>query len=734
MRPRLPVGRVRRPGVDAVEWHSRRGDERRPEGSRVRVIAGRLSTLPAAALGVAVLGYVSIGAGGAGPGLAVLVALALAVGALWLARREPAQAAIADRIAGPALMLLPGALLVYFSFMAGGFFPGPPSLVAVLLGLILAAKLALGTSAGGRGAAAVTTAFAAYAIWVLVSSGWSNSAERSLTEVDLVLVYGLGFALFATSVRGPRDIRWAMGGIAVGSSVVCLGAFLARAAPKLWPIAANLDTPRISYPLTYWNALGFLAALGLIVCVGLTSDDRQSRLVKALSALPVPLLAVTLLLTFSRGAMAAGILGLSAYLLIGHPRSLLGALLVLVPSTGIALTSAYRATSLAHALDGSALQASQGRHVATVVVACAVAAAVARAVLAGIDGPLVRRADRRPMEPRVARRMWAAGIGVTVLLGLALGVPNALGRQYRRFVEGNHGRGHVNLRDRLADPGADGRIDLWRVARGEFDGAPLRGTGAGTFEVTWNVRHPPLNRPVLDAHSIYFENLGELGLVGFGLLACIVLGAVAAIVVRIRGPDRAVYAAVLAVVLAWAFHAGVDWDWEMPAVTLPIFVLAGAAAGRPGPEAARRHRPVLAFVALLATLVPAGVSVSQRHLDGSLAAFVGGDCTAATRAAHQALAPIDVRRGAHEILAYCAAAGHQRALATAEMGRAVDDDPRNWETHYGLAVVTAAGGGDPRPAARAAFALNPSEPVIRTLEAQFSAAGSRARWAEDASS
>jgi hypothetical protein len=35
---------------------------------------------------------------------------------------------------------------------------------------------------------------------------------------------------------------------------------------------------------------------------------------------------------------------------------------------------------------------------------------------------------------------------------------------------------------------------------------------------------------------------------------------------------------------AFAVHAGVDWDWELPAVTLPVLLLAAAAVTRPEPE------------------------------------------------------------------------------------------------------------------------------------------------------
>jgi hypothetical protein len=651
------------------------------------------------------------------------------------ARRDPMQAELVRRIASRALMLLPGAALVYLAFETGGFFPGPPAFVGVLLGLVLAARLLLGSAVGGTGrsAAAIAIAFGAYVVWVLLSGTWSHAAERALVEADLALVYALGFALFATAVTGPRDTRWVLRGLALGATVVCLGGFLSRALPKLWPIAASLDTTRISYPLTYWNALGLLAVIGIVLCVGMTSDDRESRVPKALSALPVPLLAVTVLLTFSRGAIAAGVIGLAAYMLVGRPRALLTALIALAPTTAVAVVAAYHATSLSRPVDGSALQISEGRHVALVVLVCGLAAAVLRLLLAGLDGRVLRLAERRPVSAQAARRASVAGVAVVVAASLAVGLPGAVAKQYDRFVQGNHLKGYVSVRDRLTDPGANGRIDLWRVAGHEFTGAPLAGTGAGTFELVWNVRHPPNQKSVLDAHSIYLENLGELGLVGFGLLVLVVLGSLVAIARRLRGPERSLYAATFATLLAWALGAGFDWDWEMPAVTLPVFVLAGAALGGTGGAgvARGRRRPLLAVVVLAGVLAPALTSVSQRHLDTSLAAFVSGDCATATNAAESALSPLAFRRGAHEILAYCDAARSRRGPALSEMASAVHDDPKNWETHYGLAVVTAALGGDPRPQAGAALRLNPREPIAAALVAQFRT-DPRSLWADDA--
>ena len=41
---------------------------------------------------------------------------------------------------------------------------------------------------------------------------------------------------------------------------------------------------RLSYPLTYRNALGLLPVLGTVFCAGLTCDSRDPRLSRALTA------------------------------------------------------------------------------------------------------------------------------------------------------------------------------------------------------------------------------------------------------------------------------------------------------------------------------------------------------------------------------------------------------------------------------------------------------------------
>ncbi len=657
--------------------------------------------------------------------------------------RHP-RSPIIERNASRTLMLLPGVMLVYLSFHAGGSQPGSQAIAAVLLALILAAILALTPTTGPWPSLTIglVGAFAAYAAWALVSATWSHAPERALLKAVLPLLYGLGFALFATLARGAHEIRWVFRGLAAGTSAVCVGSFLSRALPAVWPIPAALATDdRVSYPLTYQNTLGFLAALGLLLCVGLTSDGQESRRGQLLGAVPVPLLASTLLLTFSRGAIVVGLIGLAAYIVIGRPQALLAAAIALVPTTVLAVVATYEAPLLAHRLVGTSSQAGEGHRVILIVAVCMIAAGVARWSIPPVDvrRPRLTRNGRRP-SPSEWRTAGAVGVGLIVLATVTLGLPGKLVREYQRFARSDTSTATAPT-SRLTAFGSDGRVAIWRVAGHEFEGAPIGGTGAGTYEVFWNARQPAsamtaAARPILYAHSIYLEALAELGVVGFGLLMCMIVGSLVAIARRIRGPDRTLYAIAFAVALAWSIQAAFDWDWEMPAVTLPVFVLAGVAAGgaRP-PDGARGHRRHLLLVpiALIAAMILALVGLSQQHLDAAAADFNNRDCTAASREARAALAALSFRTGPEEIVAYCDLARGAAGPALAEMRAAVRNDPANWEPRYGLAIISALVGEDPRPAARMALALSPFQPLEVRLAGKLGS-DQQGLWAADAQS
>ena len=207
-------------------------------------------------------------------------------------------------------MLLPGALIVFMGFNAGGFFPATPAIAALVLAQVLLVRI-MQARRPFEGLAPVTlvaiAALGLYALMTLLSASWSHSTSRALIEFDRAWLYLLILVLFGSVRASTQDLRWLIRGLVIGASVVCLAGLISRVLPDVWHTAPNVSNERLSYPVTYWNTLGLLAALGIVLAFHLTCSLGERRLVRVLAAAVVPLLAATLFFTFSRGAMAAGV-------------------------------------------------------------------------------------------------------------------------------------------------------------------------------------------------------------------------------------------------------------------------------------------------------------------------------------------------------------------------------------------------------------------------------------------
>ena len=186
--------------------------------------------------------------------------------------------------------------------------------------------------------------------------------------------------------------------------------------------------------------------------------------------------------------------------------------------------------------------------------------------------------------------MGAAAGALVLVLVLALGGYGLAHRQYDKFVHNNTGVHATQTRERLSDVTNNGRLPLWEAAVHIYDTQKLHGTGAGTYQLYYP-RYRSEQLYVVDAHSLYLQSLAELGIVGFALILVVVFGILGGLAARIRGPGRGLYAALFAMTLAWAVHQAFDWDWQMPAVTLGVFILAGLGASAPAGRQGRAQRP-----------------------------------------------------------------------------------------------------------------------------------------------
>jgi O-antigen ligase len=620
------------------------------------------------------------------------------------------------------------ALLVWLGFNAGGFFPGTVGFGAIAAGIALLVWL---TTAGRpfEGASlpllVAVGALTLFAIWILLSAGWSHSPARAIVEFDRSLLYVLLLltaGLAAGRLGGPRRILW---GLAAGAFVICGAGLITRVAPDLWPIRQTLQADRLSYPVTYWNTLGLLGAMGWVACLHLTCSLREARVVRILAAAATPVLAATVYFTFSRGAILMMPLGVVAYLALARPRGAAGALLSVVPPTALAVIVAFGADALASDDPTTRAAVDQGRTVGIVVLAAMVLAAVLRPALA----PLDRRMERAELRLPSRGRLLAAGaalLAVVVVAGVAAGAPDRVRTQWQNFTQEGDVDPAGGSRDRLAEVGNNGRLDHWRVALKGFDASPLHGAGAGTYPNLWSKNRPqPFD--VQDAHSLYLETLGELGVVGLGLVLVLVLVLLGGALRRVRGPDRAVAAAVFAVGLMWAVRAGLDWDWEMPVVTVWVLLAGGALLARPAAAAQERGglvpgrtgRLLLGIGVLVLLVTPALVAQSQGRLQESIRAFKAGDCAKAVDDALASNSALSVRPEPFLVLGFCDVRIGRPRLGIDAIEGAIKRDPDNWQYRYSLALVKAASGIDPRPDARRAARMNPLSQLTRDALQRF---------------
>jgi hypothetical protein len=630
------------------------------------------------------------------------------------------------RLAAAALLLLPAGLVAYFAFKAGGFYPEPPAYVAIILCVVLLARSLVGSPFEGAGwlLGAASVLFGAYVLLVLISQAWSHAPGRAAVEFDRALLYLVALVLFGTIGRTRLRLAWVLRGLLLAIFVVCTTGLIARALPHVWPTTPTIANNRLSFPVTYWNTEGLLAAFGLILCLHFSSDRREHPVMRVLASSAAPILASTLFFTFSRGAIGVTAIGVVAYLLVGRPRLWLTALVAIAPATAVALKFCYDANLLATPDPTTAGAFTQGHKVAVAVAVCAAAAAILRALLIfTVDRLLLSARLPEAHRRRVLAAAWGT-LAAVVIIALAVST-GSIAHTYRTFISAKRPGGQsVDLRARLTDPGNDGRIPLWKVAWHRFEARPVLGQGAGTFESSWDRYRLDGNYFVVNAHSLYLENLDELGVVGVALLGAVIVLFLIGALVRARGPARPIYAAVFAVLLMWAVHAGVDWDWQMPVVTLIFFSLGGLVLARSAPETAAERsaveRPPSSFArsmmgigCLALAVAPTYMWLSQRDLNTATNSYNNGDCRSATRAAVSSISIVGSRPEPYQVLGYCDVFADKPKLAIAAMNKAISLDPNDWHYRYGLAIMKAAAGQDPRGAARKALSLNPRDPLVK---------------------
>ncbi len=582
---------------------------------------------------------------------------------------------------------------------------------------------------------------AAFALWTGLSALWAPARETALAELGRVLLY-LGIFLLALLATRPGDGGRIADGLGLGIAAVAALALASRLFPDLVG-TTELDrllpgaTDRLTYPVDYWNGLGILLGLGFALLLR-TAATEGARW-RPLAIAPVPVLSCAIYLTSSRGGVLVAATGMVVLVALTDRRVLTAV------ATGLGLGASVLAIAVLRARDAvvsgpfeSDLASSQGRSAALLIVLIS--------LLTGL--PMLFVAALAPVRPRMAPALRGAGVAAAVVAALAAIALLHPGQRFEEF-RAPPASGDVSIESHLFSAGGSGRWQFWDGALDQFAAHPLAGGGAGSYESWWAV-NGSIPYFLRDAHSVWLETAGELGVLGIALLVAFVTSALVggALALR-RGPpeERATPAALMAVVIAFCAGAAVDWMWEMTVVAAIAVLCAGLLAGpavrgraaestldpadasegartagaaSSGATAPRPRRlalvprVLLVEVALTAVALVALPLLSERGLEQSRAAAERGDVAAATEAALDARALAPWTSGPPQQLALIRESAGDLAGASVWVDRAIEENDADWRLWLLAArVQTAFGDAElARDSLRRAKALNPKSKIF----------------------
>jgi hypothetical protein len=580
-----------------------------------------------------------------------------------------------DTVVGLAL----GACLTLIVFVTGGGVDLASNtwieIALLLLAAALAVAVVLYAPSGRPWGATSAVLFGGVSALTAISISWSVQPDTSWVEANRTLSY---LAVFAGAIALARLLgaRWrgVIGALAALATVVSAYALLVKVFPGTFD--ATDPVGRVRAPFDYWNATGLLAALGLAPCLWTGARQEGSRVLRALSVPAVAILIAVLILSYSRSALLAAIVGVGCWFALVPLRLRAALVLVLGLAGAAALTGWALAThALTHDRVSLAARTSAGRGFGLVLVLVLMSLTVAGFAAAFAT-------DRAPLAPGVRRRLGIALIGLAALVPLAgiaalaassRGLTGEISHMWTTLTNPNSGVG--DSPNRLVELG-NSRPRYWSEGLRVGEHALLHGVGAAGYG-TARTRYTADPWIVEHAHSYPIETFADFGLIGIGLnLALLVAwGLAAARTFGLRpspeGPEsaappesvaleRAGLLTLLCVVVVFGVHSTIDWTWFVPGTALPALFCAGWLAGRgplsrlPGrlrqrPRLLERPALAAAIMGIAAVSVLAAWAVwqplrSANADSAAIGALTGGDVRSAFSDARAAAAsdPVSV--------------------------------------------------------------------------------------------
>lgn len=553
----------------------------------------------------------------------------------------------------------------------GGYsFAGVAAWFTVLLIVLLGGGLVRRLPRGAYIGAALLFGLALLAA---LSATWSGDAGSSLdvaVRSSLYVAILLGGAVAVAAGAGRALLAGlAIGGLAIVGVALAGRLIAGDLAPSDVADIQSIAGGRLTSPVGYWNGLGAVAAVTVVALVWLGSHARTLGW-RALAVALAPAAVLALGMTSSRGA-AVGLVGGLAILGLAAPsRGRVIGFTALIAIVTAPAFLAFRATDdLRLGLETGSADSAGLIVLGLIAVGMLVAGLVARAR----DG---RLADWSPKVPG-ARALAVIGVVCAALLALAVATTSGDEVTDAALSPGEQA-------GEIARQSDSYRVAYWTSALDAWSSEPIRGVGAGGFQIWW-LADPGEDQPVTHAHSLVFEPLAELGVVGL-LITLGFVGLVAIVgVVRARskgsGEGGVLVAGGLGVFVAVLLPSVVDWTWQVPVAMVGL--LGGAAVvlgldGVAGEGRGRRHLLLIGVVAIASLALSASTYLRVTEIENARGALAELDYPAAIDAAQQAdrWSPWSPDGLEHEAAAL--AADKKLGPAASRMREAIDLAPKNW--------------------------------------------------------
>ena len=615
--------------------------------------------------------------------------------------------------------------------------------------LVMAAVLAASPQSKPWGVVSVAC-FGLLAFVTGCSILWAINPSTAWIETNRTIALFSAFMIGVAAVRlAPNRWRSLLGGLLLSAVVISGYSLLTKVYPDSF--AASETYGRLRDPFGYWNAVGLTAALGLPAAVWLGAR-REGHGALAILAFPASgLLVVTLLMSYSRGALLAAIIGL-AFWLIAVPLRLRSATL-LISGGGLGLLLglwAFGQSGLSNDRVELLLRSDAGRELGVGLLALI--------ILLLIIGLISTWLRERTTWSQSSQR--GAGTALIVCLALIpIGVAAVLATSEKGFgtsvSDGWTQLTDPNTKQPRNDPSrltavGNVRSRYWRDAITIFKARPIIGVGAGGYaNARLVIRKDDLD--VLHAHGFFVQTAADLGLIGLAVTLAL-LAAWLAGAWRATGPwrgsqrrdwshERVGLCAMAASVVVFGVHSLVDWTWLIPGTTVPVLVLAGwlVARGRPLEDLPELEdlrlrigiglrtplRAVLAVLVLIAAATSIWAAIlPQRAVDqnnDAIEALSKSDTQAAQNFAREASASNPLSVTPLFTLAAAQSAAGQSAQARATFESAVHQQPSVVASWLALARFELLVAKDPEAAMAAlkpALYLDPRSDVARALYLQ----------------